>query len=177
MEVMSTLEDYSHLVCVCKTCPDSNHLLGTNNEPEVNADHEMPVVVFFDLCQAKKLEIRVGSTVHIAPPWLVHYEICNINSVFARFHLRPSSFVTCLINIHPLYNGPCGLLPPANEVWARVTSERFYTCLSFCSRRWGGGQLPSMHHKSHDLHPRGLSASIGGGGSLRTWGGQTPCQN
>ena len=121
VEVMSTLEDYSHLVCVCKTCPDSNHLLGTNNGPEVNADHEMPVVVFFDLCQAKKLEIRVGRTVHIAPPWLVHYEICNINSVFARFHLRPSSFVTCLINFHPLYNGPCGLLPPANEVWGRVT--------------------------------------------------------
>ena len=43
---MSTQEDHSHLVCVCKTCAESKHFLASNNEPEVNTD-EMPVVVFF----------------------------------------------------------------------------------------------------------------------------------
>ena len=46
----------------------------------------------------------------------------------------------------------CTFLPPANEVWDKV----MFLHLSVYR---GGGWLPSMHHRSHDLgglHPGGV---------------------
>ena len=67
------------MVCVCEVCPESRNLLQNDKEQKKQATKpeadlmSQELLVLFNLSQAKDLNITMGSTVHVSPPWFVQF--------------------------------------------------------------------------------------------------------